>query len=360
MVYKGQKNQEKEEVLGQVYNKEEKIDFSIDSYDYPLTPDFIAHYPLLKRDEAKLLVYNSVRDKIEHTKFKFIKKYFKRGDLLILNNTKVIPAKIFAKKESGGKVEILFLEKIDKNKFKALIKGKNVKDKKIYAGDYILKCYKEKDFYLCEIENGECRSLIKEEGFMPLPPYIKRKPEEIDKIYYQSVFAKKEGSIAAPTASLHFTKNLLEEIKEEGVRIAYINLKIGKGTFALVKEKDIRRWKMEEEYYEIPEKTIFEIEKIRKENGRIFVCGTTSVRALESYGLTKIKKGFTNLFIYPGFKFIFTDCIITNFHFPKSTNLILICAFAGREKVLNLYEIAKRENYRFLSYGDAMLIIKKD
>lgn len=281
--------------------------------------------------------------------------------MLILNDTKVIPAKIFAKKESGGKVEILFLEKINKNKFKALIKGKNVEDKKIYAGDYLLKCYKgERDYYICEIENGECDNLIKEKGFMPLPPYIKRKPEEIDKIYYQSVFAKKEGSIAAPTASLHFTQNLLEEIKEKGVKIAYINLKIGIGTFIPVKEKDIRRWKMEEEYYEIPEETLLEIEKVKRENKRIFVCGTTCVRAIESYGVTKIKKGFTNLFIYPGFKFIFTDCIITNFHLPKSTNLILICAFAGRKKVLQLYEIAKRENYRFLSYGDAMLILKKD
>lgn len=305
-------------------------------------------------------MYNSISDKIEHTKFKFIKKYFKKGDLLILNNTKVIPAKIFARKESGGKVEIFLLEKIDRNKFKALVKGKNVENKKIYAGDYILKCYKEKDFYLCEIENGECDDLIKKEGSAPLPPYIKRKPDEIDKIYYQSVFAEKEGSIAAPTASLHFTQNLLEEIREIGVKIVYINLRIGKGTFIPVKEKDIRKWKMEEEYYEIPDETIFEIEKAKKENRRIFACGTTSVRAIESYGLTKINKGFTNLFIYPGFKFIFTDCIITNFHLPKSTNLILICAFAGREKVLSLYEIAKRENYRFLSYGDAMLILKKD
>ncbi len=305
-------------------------------------------------------MYNSINNEIEHTRFKFITKYFKKDDLLILNNTKVIPAKIFAKKESGGRVEIFFIEKIGKNKFKALIKGKKIENKKIYVGDYILRCHKEKDFYILEIENGECDDLLKEKGLMPLPPYIKRKPEEIDKIYYQSVFAEKEGSIAAPTASLHFTQNLLEEIKEKGVRIAYINLRIGRGTFTPVKEKDIRKWKMEEEYYEIPDETIFEIEKARRENKRIFVCGTTSVRAIESYGLTKIKKGFTNLFIYPGFNFAFTDCIITNFHLPKSTNLILVCAFAGREKVLSLYEIAKKEKYRFLSYGDAMLIIKKD
>ena len=305
-----------------------------------------------------MLVYDINSDSIAHTKFKFIVSYFKKGDLLILNNTKVIPARIFAKKETGGKLEIFFLEKISENKFKGFVKGKNPFGKKIYVDQYILRCYKEKNEFIFEIENGKCEDLIREKGNIPLPPYIKRKPEEIDKIYYQSVFAKEEGSIAAPTASLHFTEELLKEIEDKGVKIGYINLKVGKGTFVPLKVKDIRNHKMEEEYYEIPEETIYEIERVKKEKKRIFVCGTTCVRALETYALEKKEKGFTNLFIYPGFKFNLTHSLITNFHLPKSTNLILVCAFGGREKILKLYEIAIKENYRFLSYGDAMLLLK--
>jgi S-adenosylmethionine:tRNA ribosyltransferase-isomerase len=358
MVYKREKDKEKEEAIRQVYNKKKEIIFSLESYNYYLPKNLIAQYPLIKRDEAKLLVYDINSDNIVHTKFKFISNYFEKGDLLILNNTKVIPAKIFAKKESGGKLEILFLEKIDENKFKGFVKGKNPLGKKIYVDEYILKCYKGKNEFIFEIENGKCEDLIKEKGNIPLPPYIKRKPEEIDKIYYQTVFAKEEGSIAAPTASLHFTEKLLKEIEDKGVKIKYINLKVGKGTFIPLKVKDIRTHKMEEEYYEIPDETIDEIERVKKERKRIFVCGTTCVRALETYGLKNKKNGFTNLFIYPGFKFNITDCLITNFHLPKSTNLILVCAFAGIEKILKLYEIAIKENYRFLSYGDAMLLLK--
>jgi len=275
-----------------------------------------------------------------------------------LNNTKVIPAKIFAKKETGGKLEILFLEKIDENKFKGFVKGKNPLGKKIYVDEYVLKCYKEKNEFIFEIENGKCEDLIREKGNIPLPPYIRRKPQELDKIYYQTVFAKEEGSIAAPTASLHFTEELLKKIENKGVKIKYINLRVGKGTFIPLKVKDIRAHKMEEEYYEIPDETIEEIERAKKEKKRIFACGTTCVRALETYALENKKSGFTSLFIYPGFKFNLINALITNFHLPKSTNLVLVCAFAGRERILKLYEVAIKENYRFLSYGDAMLLLK--
>ncbi len=284
----------------------------------------------------------------------------KKGDVLILNNTKVIPARIIARKETGGKVEMLFIEQLNKNKFTALVKGKNPEGKKLYVKDYILKCFKEKGQYVFEIQNSDCKNFLDTVGLPPLPPYIRRAPDDIDRYYYQTVFAQKDGSIAAPTASLHFTEELLKKIKKEGIKIKYINLKVGVGTFNPVKEKYISMHKMDEEYYEIPDDTISEIIKARKDNNKIFVCGTTCVRAIESYALTGKKSGFTDLFIYPPFEFKFVDTIITNFHLPRSTPLALVCAFGGREKILKLYELAKRTGYRFLSYGDAMMLLKNN
>lgn len=307
-----------------------------------------------------MLVYFAHIDKIEHVKFKFILNYISENDLLILNNTKVISAKILGKKETGGKVEILFIEEIEKNRFRGILKGKNPEGKKILVGDYVLRCYKDSEGYIFEIENSTCKDFLERKGLPPLPPYIKRMPEDIDRIYYQSVFAEKNGSIAAPTASLHFTKILLKRLKEKGVKIKYINLKIGRGTFTPIKVKDIRKHRMEEEYYEIPDDTIFEIKRVKEKGGRIFVCGTTCVRALESYALTGKREGFTDLFIYPPFEFKLTDALITNFHLPKSTPLLLVSAFLNKKKLFELYEIAKEKGYRFLSYGDAMLIIKRD
>lgn len=239
------------------------------------------------------------------------------------------------------------------------MKGKNPEGKKIFVKNYVLKCYRDGEEYVCEIENSTCKDFLENAGLPPLPPYIKRTPEEIDRVYYQTVFAEKNGSIAAPTASLHFTHELLQKLEEKGAKIKYINLRVGKGTFTPVKVRDIRKHKVEEEYYEIPEDTLFEIKKVKEDGGRIFVCGTTCVRALESYALTGKTKGFTSLFIYPPFEFNLTDALITNFHLPKSTPLLLVSAFLNREKLLELYEIAKKKNYRFLSYGDAMLIIRK-
>ncbi len=318
----------------------------------------MAQYPLEKRDEAKLLVVDIHNDYVEHTKFKFIYRYMKKGDIVILNNTKVIPARIIARKETGGKIEILFVEQIGKNKFTALVKGKNPEGKKLYVKEYTLKCFKEKGQYVFEIQNSDCKDFLDTVGLPPLPPYIKRTPDDVDRDYYQTVFAQKEGSIAAPTAGLHFTEKVLKKLENKGIKIKYINLKIGVGTFTPVKTKYINMHKMDEEYYEIPDNTISEIKKARKENKKIFVCGTTCVRAIESYALTGIKCGFTDLFIYPPFEFKFVDALITNFHLPKSTPLLLVCAFGGKEKILKLYELAKKTGYKFLSYGDAMLLFK--
>lgn len=284
----------------------------------------------------------------------------REGDLLILNNTKVIPARIIAKKETGGKVEILFIEQVNKNKFTALVKGKNPEGKKLYVKNYILKCFKEKERYVFEIQNSDCKNFLDTVGLPPLPPYIKRIPDDVDRNYYQTVFAREDGSIAAPTAGLHFTEELLKKLEKDGIKIKYINLKVGVGTFNPVKAKYVSMHKMDEEYYEISDDTISEIEKTRKDNKRVFVCGTTCVRAIESYALTGKRSGFTDLFIYPPFKFKLVDALITNFHLPRSTPLILVCAFGGREKILKLYELAKRTGYRFLSYGDAMMLFKNN
>ncbi|EDM24364.1 tRNA preQ1(34) S-adenosylmethionine ribosyltransferase-isomerase QueA [Caminibacter mediatlanticus] len=337
-------------------------DLLVSNYDYDLPEELIAKYPITPRDEAKLLVYDRKKDKIIHTKFKNILDFV--GDKrFIFNDTKVIKARIFGKKESGGRVELL-LNRPFNNDFLVYIRGKVKRGTKLFFDRGLVAEVKELledgsrvvDFKL-RMEYGEWKildfyelvNILEEIGHIPLPPYIKRKDEEIDEKEYQTIFAKKEGAVAAPTASLHFTKNLLDKIEKK----AYLTLHVGAGTFKPVEVEDIRFHKMHSEFFEIPKNTA----EILDSNEEIVAVGTTATRTIEYYARTKKLKGECGLFLNPLNPPIRVNHLITNFHLPKSTLIMLVASFIGRKKTLEIYEIAKKEKYRFYSYGDAMLII---
>ncbi len=334
-------------------------------FDYELPKDMIAQSPHIPRDECKLMVCCRQNNSIKHTVFKDIVNYLQKGDLLILNDTKVIPARIFATKQTGGKIEIFLLEELAKNKYLCLTKGK-IKNKtevslKNKTKAIIEKTDTDKRIITFLIQD-DIKLILREIGEVPLPPYINRDYENYDKQkdfqYYQTVYAKREGAVASPTAGLHFTEKLLEEIKDMGVNIAYITLHVGIGTFRPVKENVVEKHKMHEEYYEISAGTA-DIYNKTKGKGRIIAVGTTVVRALESAlqeNYLKPKKEKTSIFIYPGYKYKAIDAMITNFHLPKSTLLMLVSAFYDREKILSCYKEAIKNNYRFFSFGDAMFI----
>jgi len=331
---------------------------NLSDFDYDLPKEFIAKFPCEKRDESKLLVLHRDTGKIEHKIFRNVVDYFLEGDVLVINKTKVIPARLFGKKETGGKIEILIIGYGDSKDVPALVKP--LKNLKIGTRIFL-----HNDF--CEvigIENeivklkfsDEIDTILKNYGKIPLPPYIKRALIPSDAERYQTVFASAAGSVAAPTAGLHFTENVLSELKNKGVKIADVLLHISWATFLPVRCGNIKEHKMGEEYFEI-EKPSADIINSAK---RKIAVGTTSVRVLETVSDGKnidAKKGSTNIFIYPGYKFKNVDAMITNFHFPRTTLLMLVCAFAGRDLILKAYEEAKKNNYRFASYGDAMLIL---
>ncbi len=327
----------------------------LSDFDYFLPRELIAQYPLVKRDNARLLVLNRAKAIIEHRVFKDITNYLKKDDLLILNDTKVLPSRLVGNKITGGRVEVLLLRRKNSITFDALISpGRTKINEEIFFNGKGIRgtvCSKNEISFK---KNDADR--IYEFGVMPLPPYIKRKAEDLDNVYYQTVYARKEGAIASPTAGLHFTEELLRKIKDLGVNIAYITLHVGIGTFQPVKCEDVIRHKMEPEYFRIPENSIKQIEKAKKNKSRIIAIGSTSLRTLETYALGK-KEGDTDLFIYPGFKFKLIDCLLTNFHLPRTTLFILVCAFAGEKLVKKAYQEAIDKKYRFYSYGDAMLII---
>ncbi len=312
----------------------------------------IALFPSKPRDSCNLMVLNLKEKKIIHSKFYNLHKFLKKGDLIIVNNTKVIPARIFGRKDTGGKVEALFVKKIDERRFYSLLKGKNVKN--FYVGEFKLNVLDKNKFYIIEIENGNIDKLLKKYGKMPLPPYIKREPVKKDEFYYNSIFAKKEGSIAAPTASLHFTKRVIKKLKKEKIEIKELTLHIGPFTFlSNIDDEEIIK-----EFYEIPKETLKEIEKTKKNGGRIVSVGTTVTRALETWGLTGKRKGYTDLIIKPGFEFKVTDILLTNFHLENLSPILLTLAFVKDENLLReSYKEALKRNYRFYSFGDAMLII---
>lgn len=339
----------------------------VSDFDYYLPEELIAQHPTPVRDQSRLLVYHRESKKIEHRIFCEIKEYLMPGDCLVINDTKVIPARLYGVREdTGAKIELLLLEKKDKDQWQALVKpGKRVKiGSRLVFGNGILKGQAidilEDGSRIIEFDyEGIFEEILDQIGIMPLPPYIHEKLEEKER--YQTVYSKYAGSSAAPTAGLHFTKELLEEIEKMGVKIARITLHVGLGTFRPVKVEDVKEHKMHYETYNVSQEAADTINQCRKNGGRIIAVGTTSTRTLESVaddkGIIHPGSGKTDIFIYPGYTFKGIDGLITNFHLPKSTLIMLVAAFIGKDEVLNVYKKAVEERYRFFSFGDAMLII---
>ena len=338
----------------------------IKEFYYDLPEELIAQDPLLDRSSSRLMVLDKMSGEIKNKKFSDIKSYLKKGDCLVINDTKVIPARLFGSREStGGKVEILLLKRLQNDIWEVLVKpGKKCKiGSKINFGDGILKgevidIFDEGNRLIKFSYEGIFEEILDKLGEMPLPPYIKHKLE--DKNRYQTVYAKHDGSAAAPTAGLHFTPELLKEIEEMGVEIARVTLHVGLGTFRPVKEQDILKHHMHSEFYIVGKEAADKINATKKRGDRVICVGTTSCRTLESAtdedGILREKSAWTEIFIYPGYKFKIMDALITNFHLPESTLLMLISAFAGKDKIMSAYEKAVEERYRFFSFGDAMFI----
>ena len=340
----------------------------LEEFDFYLPEELIAQTPLLKRDTSKLLTINRKENTYEHKVFSDIVDYFNPGDTLVLNNTRVMPARLYGqKKDTGAAIEVLLLKNKEHNMWECLVKpAKRIKVGSIVSfGDGIMEaeCVKVLDdgFRYFEFKyEGIFQERLDELGTMPLPPYIKERLT--DKERYQIVYSKEVGSSAAPTAGLHFTNELLDKIKQKGVNIVYLTLHVGLGTFRPVSVENIEDHDMHSEYYTLDEETANVINETKKNGGRVFSVGTTSTRTLETIardndGEIVPASGWTNIFIYPGFEFKCVDGLITNFHLPKSSLIMLVSAFYNREKVLELYKIAVENKYRFFSFGDAMIII---
>ena len=339
----------------------------LSDFDYYLPKELIAQEPLSKRDASRLLVVDRRANTISHRQFRDLLEYLNPLELLVLNNTRVIPARLLGvKKDTGGKVDVLLVERLSKKRFKALIRphlkinqelilnGGRVRAR--LAGDKVL-----------EFKKDLSSEFLKKIGLIPLPPYIKRHPQELDALRYQTVYARSPGAIACPTAGLHFTKELLKEIKEKKVKIAYVTLHVGVGTFKPVSRENVKEHIMEPEEFNVSREAAGALIKTKEKAMRVFAVGTTTARALEASSelmfksqvpgpKSRVSSKYTNLFIYPGYKFKVVDCLLTNFHLPKTTLLMLACAFAGKNLIMQAYQEAIKEKYRFYSYGDAMLI----
>ena len=334
---------------------------------YDLPEELIAQDPLEDRTASRLLVLNRETGAIEHKIFSDVIDYLNEGDCLVINNTRVIPARLIGEKEdTGGKVEVLLLKRRANDVWETLVKpGKKLKPgAKITFGDgrlraEVLEVVEEGNRLVKFHYEGIFEEILDSLGEMPLPPYITHKLE--DKEMYQTVYAKFDGSAAAPTAGLHFTKELLNKIEEKGIKIASITLHVGLGTFRPVKVDDVNNHHMHTEWYEVNAEAAEIINETKRNGGRVICVGTTSCRTIESVadenGYMKAKTGETDIFIYPGYKFKVMDGLITNFHLPESTLVMLVSAFAGKENVLAAYETAVKERYRFFSFGDAMILI---
>lgn len=337
-----------------------------DDFDYVLPDSLIAQTPLLKRDSSRLMILDKITGKIEHKRFTDIIDYLDKGDTLVLNNTKVLPARLIGEKtDTKAVIEILLLKNLEGDIWESLVKpARRIKVGTIVSfGNGLLKakCIKELDEgirYFTLIYDGILVEILDKLGTMPLPPYIHEKLE--DQSRYQTVYAKELGSAAAPTAGLHFTKELLEKIEKKGINICYVTLHVGLGTFRPVSVEDVTKHKMHSEYYEMSSEVASLLKKTKESGKRIISVGTTSTRVLETvmskYSEFKECSGFTDIFIYPGYEFKAVDCLITNFHLPKSTLIMLVSALASKEIILNAYNIAVKEKYRFFSFGDAMFI----
>ncbi len=340
---------------------------NINDFDYHLPEELIAQTPLTERTASRLLVVDKNAGALEHRHFSDISNYIKPGDCLVLNNTRVIPARLLGHREtSGGAAELLLLRQMEDDVWETLVRpGKKCRlgDRIVFGdGQLVAEIIKVKDdgnrlvkFHYEGIFNEILLSL----GEMPLPPYIKEKLQDPER--YQTVYSKVEGSAAAPTAGLHFTKELLASLQEKGVNIAYVTLHVGLGTFRPVKAETIEEHTMHSEVYHVDEETAALINNTKKNGGRIICVGTTATRVVETLsddeGIMHAGTGETSIFIYPGYKFKQTDVLITNFHLPKSTLVMLVSALAGRELILKAYEEAVQKEYRFFSFGDAMIIL---
>lgn len=344
----------------------------VSEFDYELPEELIAQYPADKRDYSKMLVVNSDSQSIEHAHFYDIVNYLNEDCVLILNNTKVIPARLYGTKDTGAKIEIFLLKQKDNKNWEVLIRP----SKRVKSGTLVKISNELQVEVLHELEDagkwlvnlkydGDLYNILDNVGNVPLPPYIERKMtsaelKALDYDRYQTVYAKKEGSVAAPTAGLHFTKEILEKLKNKGVEIGYVTLNVGLGTFRPVKCDDVLDHKMDSETYEISKETADLINRAKQQGKKIVAVGTTTVRTLESaykeFGCIKECKSSSTLFIYPPYDFKVMDSLITNFHLPKSTLLMLVSALAGKDLIFNAYKTAIENKYRFYSYGDCMFI----
>lgn len=336
-----------------------------EDFDYYLPEELIAQHPADKRDFSRLMVVDRKTGQREDKHFYDIIDYLNEGDLLVMNDTRVIPARLFGHREGKEEeIEVFLLENIEKDKWEVLVRpGKKMKigTKCIFSDELCLEVVdiKEDGNRIVEFSyEGIFQEILDRLGNMPLPPYIKEKLK--DKERYQTVYSKNPGSVAAPTAGLHFTKELLKKIEEKGVKLAYITLNVGLGTFRPVKVDDVKNHKMHSEFYQISKETADLINETKKNNKRIISTGTTTTRTLESVykknGEIKEDSGWTDIFIYPGFEFNVIDCQITNFHLPKSTLIMLVSALASKEIILDAYKDAVEKKYRFFSFGDAMFL----
>jgi S-adenosylmethionine:tRNA ribosyltransferase-isomerase len=342
---------------------------NIDEYFYELPPEKIAQKPAEPRDSSKLLVLDKINGNIEHKIFSDLPEYFRKGDLIVINDTKVFPARLIGKKKiTGGEVEIFLLRNIENKIWEALSKPARrlskghviefgngaltaVVTEKGQDGRIIVKLESEKDV----------EEVIDVVGKTPLPPYIKREPDNTDRERYQTIYAQKKGAVAAPTAGLHFTEKVFRELENKGVFKTEVTLHVGIGTFKPLSEEELNRDNLHSEYCMVPEKTVRLIKDCRKNGGRVFSIGTTTARALESAsskGEISAFEGWTDFFIKHPYKFKSVDCLLTNFHLPYSSLLMMVCAFAGKDIIFKAYNEAVKENYRFYSYGDAMLILE--
>ena len=329
-------------------------------FNYRLPEELIAHYPADSRSSSRLLVNI---DEIEHKIFEEIIDYFNEGDLLLINDTSVVPARIYGRKESGGKVELMLERFLEDNKALVQIRSANspIINTRMIFDPYTAICIeRSENFFIVQFQESPIK-IFNNIGHVPLPPYIKRDDESIDKDRYATVYENKnlQNSVAAPTAGLHFDKDLIYKIKQLGVNITSINLAVGAGTFQPVKSENVADHKIHKEYIEVSQKA-FDLVKQTKINGnKVFAVGTTSLRAIETAFIKgRGFSGYTDIFIYPGFKFKAVDMLITNFHLPKSSLLMLVSAFIGFKEMKQIYSVALKEKYRFLSYGDAMLLKK--
>ncbi len=348
---------------------EKKKKYKLADFNYSLPNKYIAEYPSQRRDRSKLLVLHRDTGEIEHKKFFEITNYMRKNDLLLINDTKVFPARLFATKDkTEAKVEVFLLRELNENLWEVMVRparkvriGNKLELAPNVFCDVIDNTVSGGRVVRFEYEGDDIYSVIERIGISPLPPYIKREPEKKDKIRYQTVYADKRGAVAAPTAGLHFTKGLLDKIENKGVKKEKVTLHIGLGTFRPVQVEDLNRHQMDSEYFEVSPAAAIAINTARNKRRKVIAVGTSTVRAIETVAVSGFqvspKRGWTDKFIYPPTKFQMIDAMITNFHQPQSTLLMMVSAFAGLDLILKAYKEAKKKDYRFLSYGDAMLIL---